>query len=61
LPAVPATSTTAQPLALSKPFEKSVVDPQVAVKFCPVTFAPVMVTERLVGEKVQPLLLGVTV
>ena len=32
-----------------------------AVKLTPVTLAEVMVTELDVGEKVQPLLLGVTV
>ena len=62
-PAVPETCTVAQPLpALSKPFEKSVVPlPHVAMKFCPVTFAPLTVTERLAGENVQPLFVGVTV
>ena len=52
----------AHPVLLSKPFEKSVVAVlQVAVKFFPVTFAPLIVTDWLVGEKVQPLLVGVTV
>ena len=51
-----------QPVLLSKSFEKSVVPlPQVAVKFVLVTLAPLTVTEALAGEKVQPLLLGVTV
>ena len=61
-PPVPATCTVAQPVLLSKPFEKSVVGPlHEAVKFCPVTFAPLTVTEMLSGENVQPLLVGVTV
>src|SRR3954468_12438203 len=61
-PAVPATCAVAQPVMLSNPFEKSVDGAlHVAVKLLPETFAPARVTERLAGENVQPLLVGVTV
>jgi len=60
-PPVPETCAVAHPVPLSNPFEKSVEELHVAVKLLPVTFAPATVTERVVGEKVHPLLLGVTV
>jgi hypothetical protein len=61
-PAVPETCAVAQPVLLSNPFEKSVwLVLQLAVKLMPVTFAPVTLTDCDAGEKVQPLLLGVTV
>ena len=59
---MPETFANDQP-ALSKPSVKSVTapPPQVAVKFLPVTLADVTVTDALVGLKVQPLFVGVTV
>src|SRR5436190_23320156 len=60
-PVVPEICTVAHPVALSNPFENSVELLQFAVKFCPVTFAPLTVTLRLAGENVQPLFVGVTV
>jgi hypothetical protein len=63
VPAVPEVSVCAQPVVASKPFEKSVTGPPeaVPVKFLPVWLAPLIVTLRLAGENVYPLLLGVTV
>src|SRR5436305_667726 len=61
-PAVSETCVVDQPVPLSNPFEKSVeLVLHVAVKLLPVTFAPATVTDRVAGENVQPLLLGVTV
>jgi hypothetical protein len=61
-PAVPETCAVAQPVLLSNPFEKTIVPPlQLAVKFWPVMFAPLIVTDALAGENVQPLFVGVTV
>ena len=59
---MPETFAKDQP-PLSNPSVKSVTapPPQVAVKFFPVTFAEVMVTDALAGLKVQPLFDGVTV
>jgi hypothetical protein len=49
------------PLVPAFPLMENVGVVHEAVKLTPVTFADVIVTELEAGEKVQPLLLGVTV